>query len=64
MKMVDENEEALPARADRDYFPPLASKIESPDRMCLGCLVGAGMVALAVIAWAFVSWRFNTELSH
>lgn len=57
-------EEELPARADRDYFPPLGEKIESPDKTCLGCLIGVGMVVLAVIVWAFVYWRLNPELSH
>lgn len=57
-------EEELPARADRDYFPPLGANVDSPDKTCLGCLVGIGMVVLAILVWAFIYWRLNPELSH
>ena len=51
--------EELPARADRDYFPPLAAKIGDVDKTCLGCLVGVGVVILTLLLWALV-WYLRT----
>lgn len=51
--------EELPARADRDYFPPLAAKIGDVDKTCLGCLGGFAAVILTALLWALV-WYLRT----
>ncbi|WP_395095040.1 hypothetical protein [Armatimonas sp.] len=51
--------EELPARADRDRFPTLASKIGDVDKTCLGCLAGVGIIVVTVLLWALV-WYLRT----
>jgi hypothetical protein len=53
------NPEELPARADRDYFPPLAAKIGDVDKTCLGCLAGITAVVLSFLVWGLV-WYLRT----
>ena len=56
---IEPSPEELPARADRDYFPPLAAKIGDVDKTCLGCLAMAGVVLLTIFLWALV-WYLRT----
>lgn len=51
--------DALPARADRDYFPSLGEKIGDADRSCLGCLAGIAVLVLTALIWALV-WYLRT----
>jgi hypothetical protein len=51
--------EELPARADRDYFPPLGTKIGDVDKTCLGCLAGIAAIVLSFLVWGLV-WYLRT----
>jgi hypothetical protein len=48
---------------DLPAFRPLGQEVANPDRACIGCLIGVGLIVLSVAIWIFIYVRFNPELT-
>jgi hypothetical protein len=49
-------------RADGDWVAPLGKLPGSPERACSSCLIGCGLVILALVIVGLVFWYINPEL--
>lgn len=60
--VMDDEQDSLPARADRDQVKPFGQLPGSPERSCITCLTGILLILLSVAMWAYIYWRNTPEI--